>query len=111
MCIRDRKYPVEEEKEQVRSQEIKAFQKQQALNERPLQKDKSILTMLLNGIALISLAITMVLAIRTMFWSPDVLSYETNRDTFYTYGFICTLTYFVSAYWVLLRNKALQKSV
>ena len=106
-----KKYPVEEEKEQVRSQEIKAFQKQQALNERPLQKDKSILTMLLNGIALISLAITMILAIRTMFWSPDVLSYETNRDTFYTYGFICTLTYFVSAYWVLLRNKALQKSV
>jgi hypothetical protein len=76
-----------------------------------MQKDKSILTKLLNGIALLSLVIAMILAVITMFWSPDMLSYETNRDTFYTYGFVCTLTYFVSAYWVLVRNKALQKSI
>ncbi|WP_299324149.1 hypothetical protein [uncultured Maribacter sp.] len=107
----DEKYPVEEAKELVRNQEIKRFQKQQALQEKPIQKDRSILTKLLNGIALVSLIVTMILAVITMFWSPDMPTYEANRDTFYTYGFVCTLTYFVSAYLVLVRNKALQKSI
>jgi purine-cytosine permease-like protein len=106
-----KKYEVEEANELVRNEDIKAFQKQQALEEKPIQKDETVLTKLLNGIALISLIITMILAIITMFWSPDMTTYESNRDMFYTYGFICTLIYFVSAYWVLMRNKALQKSV
>ena len=105
------KYPEEEAKELERNAAIKSFQKKQADNEKSQQKDQSVFTKILNSIALISLAITMVLALITMFSSPDMLSYENNRDTFYTHGFVCTLTYFVSAYWVLVRNKVLQKSI
>jgi hypothetical protein len=43
-----------------------------------------------------------------MFGSPDMTTYLENRDAFYTYGFICTIVYFASAYTVLRRKKALQ---
>nr|WP_299071730.1 hypothetical protein [uncultured Allomuricauda sp.] len=103
------KYPEEEAKEEERNKKIKVFQKLQASQEQPHKKDVSLATKLLRVIALVSLILTLVLAVITMFWSPDIEAYKMNRNTFYTYGFIGTLTYFVSAYWALLRNKALQK--
>jgi len=38
--------------------------------------------------------------------STDESSYMSNRDTFYFYGFICTLIYFATAYWAMKRSKA-----
>ncbi len=106
-----KKYPAEEAQEKERNLKIKEYQEQQAIKETPEQKDTSILTKLLKGIALMSLLVTLVLAIITMFKSPDMATYEANRDIFYIYGFIGTLAYFVTAYWVLLRKKALQKKI
>jgi hypothetical protein len=53
--------------------------------------------------------ITLVLAARVMFWSPIATVYEANRDIFYRYGFVCTIAYFVFAYWALRRRLALNK--
>ncbi|MGJ8736944.1 purine-cytosine permease family protein [Zobellia laminariae] len=103
-------YPEEEALDKQRNEKIIAYQDEQAENDSPHLDDKSGFTKLLRVIAYGSLIITMVLAIITMFWSPDMAQYEINRDIFYTYAFICTLTYFATAYWVLQRNKALNKS-
>lgn len=104
-----KKYIEEEAQEKERNEQIKLFQKQQALAEKPPQKDRSLLTRILRVIAVSSLLTTMILAIITMFWSPQLSMYEANRDNFYTYAFICTLAYFITAYWALLRKKALHQ--
>ena len=49
---------------------------------------------------------TLVFAGITMFGSPDMDSYQANRDAFYRYGFGCTLAYFVTAYAAMRRGKA-----
>jgi hypothetical protein len=52
---------------------------------------------------------TLALASLVMFWSPDAGVYEANRAIFYRYGFVCTIVYFVFAYWALRRRLALNK--
>lgn len=101
------KYPAEEEKEREFNVAIKEFQTQQAIAEGIPVKDQSTLTKVLLGVAWVSLGITLVLALMTMFRSPDMISYENNAAIFYTWGFVLTITYFASAYWVLHRRKAL----
>ena len=103
------KYPEEEAKEIKFKEDIKEFQSYQASTLPVHLKDHSVLTKALRVIAYLSLAITLVLAVNTMFWSNDMAQYEFNRDLFYQFGFICTLTYFTSAYWVLQRGKSLNK--
>jgi len=102
-------YPEEEAREIERNKQIKLFQEDQAQKEMPIEEDTSILTRMMKIISLISLIVISVLAIITMFWSPDMPTYEINRDTFYLYGFIGTIIYFVTAYGALLRSKSLQK--
>ena len=60
---------------------------------------------MLQGISLLVLFITLVLAYIVLFESPTDAVYEENRDVFYRYAFICTITYFVTAYWALRRGK------
>lgn len=103
------KYPEEEAQEVKQKEDIEAFQAYQASTLPEHLKDESVLTKVLQIVAYLSLAITMTLAIITMFWSKDMTQYEYNRDVFYQYGFICTLVYFATAYWVLQRGKTLNK--
>jgi purine-cytosine permease-like protein len=103
------KYPEEEEAERKKNAAIEEYQAQQALSEGEPVEDHSVLSKVLRGIALASLVITLVLAVLVMFWSPDVSAYEANRDIFYRYGFVCTIAYFVFAYWALRRRLALNK--
>jgi purine-cytosine permease-like protein len=103
------KYPEEEEAERKKNAAIEDYQAQQALSEGEPVEDHSVLSRVLRGIALASLVITLVLAARVMFWSPDVSAYEANRAIFYRYGFVCTIVYFVFAYWALRRRLALNK--
>jgi purine-cytosine permease-like protein len=103
------KYPEEEEAERKKNAAIEEYQAQQALSEGEPVEDHSVLSRVLRGIALASLVITLVLAARVMFWSPDVSAYEANRAIFYRYGFVCTIAYFVFAYWALRRRLALNK--
>ena len=101
------KYPEEEARERARNQAIEEFQAHQAETAPKPVKDNSTLTKMLHLVSISSLLITMVLAWVTMFRSPDMALYEANREIFYRYGFICTLVYFICAYWALRRKKAL----
>ncbi|MBF8150609.1 hypothetical protein ITJ86_11920 [Winogradskyella sp. F6397] len=99
------KYPEAEEKESIRNVNISKFQEQQAEAEQVIIKDTSIGTKVLKSISLIALLITVVLACIVLFGSADEVIYTQNRDVFYKYAFICTLTYFITAYWALQRGK------
>jgi hypothetical protein len=59
---------------------IEEYQAQQALSEGEPVEDHSVLSKVLRGIALAALVITLALAARVMFWSPDASVYEANRD-------------------------------
>jgi len=99
------KYPEAEEKERLRNINISKFQEQKAEGEQIIIKDTSFFTKLLRGISLLVLLITVALASNVLFGSSDEEMYTQNRDVFYTYAFICTLIYFVTAYWALQRGK------
>ncbi|WP_040353171.1 purine-cytosine permease family protein [Blastopirellula marina] len=101
------KYPVEQAEDEKRTEEIKAFQAEQAISEGDPIRDHSWLSKALTGIAWTSLGLTLVLALRVMFWSPDMTAYEQNVAIFYPWAFVFTITYFAFAYWVLHRRKAL----
>ncbi len=102
-------YPEEEAADRARALEIEAYQAKQAESEPAAVKNTSILSTLLKVVSWGSLAVILVLASRIMFGSPDLAAYEANRDVFYRYGFVYTIVYFVAAYWVLLRAKALNR--
>lgn len=68
-------------------------------------KDTSLFTKVLRSISLLVLLITIALASKVLFGSSDEAMYIENREIFYTYTFVCTLTYFVTAYWALKRGK------
>ncbi|MGO2503427.1 MAG: hypothetical protein ACTH7C_09875 [Cobetia marina] len=55
----------------------------------------------------LGLAVPMVLALRVLFGSPDLASYEANREMFYDVTIWSTIIYFIFAYWELQRSKAL----
>ncbi|MGE9290788.1 MAG: purine-cytosine permease family protein, partial [Puniceicoccales bacterium] len=99
-------YPEEEAAEVAYQHEVEAFHAEQAMTEPVIIKDRTLLTRLLQWIALGSLAITLILACIVMWGSPDMDRYEANRNLFYRYGFICTISYFAFAYWAMRRRKA-----
>lgn len=99
------KYPEAEEKERLRNINISKFQEQKAEGEQIIIKDTTLFTNILRGISLLVLLITVVLACIVLFGSEDADMYTQNREVFYKYAFICTVIYFVTAYWALKRGK------
>ena len=99
------KYPEAEEKENLRNINIVKFQEEKAKEEIVHVKDTSLFTKVLRSISLLVLLITIALASMVLFGSSDEAMYIKNREIFYQYAFICTLTYFVTAYWALKRGK------
>ncbi len=102
------RYPEEEKQEEIRNQDIEKFQEEQAQTEPVLIGDNSVFTKLLQSIAILVLGITLVLAGITMFASPNETVYTSNREMFYKYAFICTIVYFVTAYWAMQRRNKKQ---
>ncbi|NNJ27223.1 purine-cytosine permease family protein [Alienimonas chondri] len=102
-----KKYPVEEAKERELNAAIQNFQAQQALEEGEPVADRTAATKLLQGLAWTCLGLTLLLALNTMFRSPDLATYNAHVAVFYTWSFVFTIAYFASAYWVLRRKKAL----
>ncbi len=98
-------YPEEKAKELTQNQNIERYQQKMADTERTFIKDTSIFSQVLNIIAFSSLGATLILAGIVLFGSADEAAYIINRETFYTYGFVCTILYFVTAYWVMKRSK------
>lgn len=101
------KYPEAERRATERDDAIVAFQHQQAMEEGPTIKDDSALSKLLRVTSLAALGVTIVLALMVLFASPDEASYVVRRETFYFYGFVCTVIYFITAYLAMRRGKAL----
>lgn len=71
-----------------------------------VESPRDLLASGLRLVAVAALVVALVFAAITMFGSPDMASYEANRDAFYRYGFVCTLVYFVTAYAAMRRWKA-----
>lgn len=103
------KYEEEVKAEEIREETIKRFQEQQAKEVSPNFKDTSNLTKGLKFMAISALIATLVLACNVLFGSASQTDYVENRQLFYTYAFICTLIYFVLAYWALRRTKSKTK--
>lgn len=100
------KYVEEEKEEQLRNASIERFQEQQAREEPVTTTDISLLSKGLKFVAISALVATLVLACNVMFGSDSKIHYIENRELFYSYAFICTIIYFVVAYWALLRGKS-----
>ncbi len=99
------KYPEEAKEEQLRNETIERFQQQQAREEPVISKDVSFFSKGLKFVAISALVATIVLACNVLFASTTEANYIENRELFYTYAFICTIIYFVLAYWALKRGK------
>jgi purine-cytosine permease-like protein len=101
------KYPEEQAADEAFNKEVDAFHAEQAAVAPVQVKDPTTLSKVLHIVSRTSLVITMILACIVMWGSPDVATYDRNREIFYLYGFICTIIYFVFAYWVMRRKKAM----
>jgi len=101
------KYPEAEKKAQIQTENIITFQEQKAAMEVATVKDDSAFSKALKVTSIVVLVITIILACRVMFGSIDESAYISNRSTFYNFGFVCTVIYFISAYWAQQRGKAL----
>ncbi|MGB3774617.1 MAG: hypothetical protein WA951_05120, partial [Leeuwenhoekiella sp.] len=104
------KYPKEEKEEQLRHETIERFQERQANEEPSASKDVSIFSKVLKFVSISALVATLILACNVLFGSATEASYIENRELFYTYAFICTITYFVLAYWALQRGNSNTKA-
>ncbi len=100
------KYVEEENEEQLRNATIEHFQEQQAKEEPKNHTKNSLLSKVLRIVAISALVTTLVLACNVMFGSDSEAQYIENRELFYTYAFVCTIIYFVLAYWALLHEKS-----
>ena len=98
-------YPEEEQKEQEYQESISKFQDDKAELEPDPIIDRSIFTKILKVVSVVALIITLVLAGLVLFGSANENNYITNRALFYKYAFICTLLYFITAYWATRRGK------
>ncbi len=103
-------YPEAEQQEKMRNENIANYQEEKGKLEKKHIKDTSIFSGILKILSIIALIITMILACIVLFGSSDENIYIANRAQFYQYAFICTILYFVTAYWAFQRLKQLQKN-
>ncbi len=100
-------YSKEIEAEEQEQQDIKEYQAGLAENVQAPVVDNSMLTKVLNGVTTVSLLIIFGFASQVMFFSDSMSIYAGNKSQFEIACFICTIIYFATAYWSLLRHKAL----
>ena len=98
-------YPEARAREEQFDELVDAYHQQLAAEEPVVYEDRSVFSKVLMAIGYLALAVTLVLAANVLFGSGDAGAYRSNRDTFYRYGFVCTILYFITAYWALQRSK------
>ena len=103
-------YPAEEAAEREYNDAIKEHQSQQALTRIAPVHDHSAMSKVLQVVKWLALAVTFILALVVMFASSDMPAYGRNVAVFHTWGFVMTIVYFVSAYWILQRSKKLNQA-
>lgn len=100
-------YPEAEAKEEIYNKLIDQYHEQLATQVPSYVRDRSPITRVLRMVGYIALGITLVLAGNVLFGSSNETNYNANRETFYFYGFICTVVYFVAAYVTIRRGRNL----
>jgi purine-cytosine permease-like protein len=100
-------YPEDVKKEKEYNLAVDEYHEKLEKEQPEVIRDHSLMTKLLRISAYLALGITLFLAFKTLLNSPDENTYLINRDAFYQIGFVCTLVYFVTAYWAMHRGKAL----
>lgn len=98
-------YSAEQAEMEAFDQRVEVHQAKQGAAEPTFEEDTSALTRLLSTASVGSLLITLALAVNTMFLSPDMQDYASNRSLFFSIGFACTVSYFVTAYWAMKRRQ------
>ena len=93
--------------EEQEQKDIKEYQAGLAKDVQAPVVDNSLLTKVLNGVSTVSLLIIFGFASQVMFFSDSMSIYAGNKSQFEIACFICTIIYFATAYWSLLRHKAL----
>lgn len=102
-------YTEEIKEEEQLQQDIAVYQEEKAKTEKVQHKDTSLFSKVLTVISVACLLVITALALKTMFGSSDIDIYNANKALFQKYAFMCTIGYFVFAYWNLRRKKALIK--
>ena len=100
-----KEYPEAQAQEEAFDKKVENYQQKLADQEKEPIKDTTLFSKGLKFIGYIALGITLVLAVNVLLGSKDQSSYDINKQSFYTYGFICTITYFVASYWAMHRAK------
>lgn len=100
--------PEIKEEEQMQAN-ILAYQEEKAKHEKEPVKDTSVFSRVLNYASITCLLVIAALAAKIMFGSPDIEVYHYNKELFQKYAFLCSIGYFVLAYWRLRREKARNK--
>lgn len=98
-------YPEAKAKEAIFNNAVKIYQEKQATKENQPNKDIRLLTTFLKIVGYLALVITLILAGNVLLGSNNETSYNINKEIFYTYGFVCTIVYFITAYWAMYRSK------
>lgn len=98
-------YPQAEKEEKEEADNIEEYHQWKESQEQVHTAKSSLFNKILMGVSIISLIVTMALAFIVLLGSPDERTYLINRETFYLYGFICTILYFGTAYWAMLLTK------
>ncbi|MGB3186326.1 MAG: hypothetical protein WBG36_02000 [Ornithinimicrobium sp.] len=103
----DQSYPEGEADERLFMERVDVYQAERAKEVVTSHaKDTSLLTRALRIIWILSCLVILVYAWIVLFDSPDMYTYLSQRDTFYSIALWGTVIYFVAAYWELRRNKA-----
>lgn len=100
-------YPEGEKKEEAYNKAVAQYHKKLEEEEPETKQDTSFFSLSLKITAYAALGLSLFLALKTLIESPTEAAYISNRELFYQIGFACTLLYFVTAYWAMLRRKAL----
>lgn len=97
--------------DKVFAEHVETFHAQQA-RQAPTDvdtRDRRALTRALRAIWMIVLAVIVGDAAVVLFSSPDMVTYEANRDQFFTIASVGTAIYFLAAYWELRRRTEYRK--
>ena len=101
-------YPEQEAQLNAFDARVEAHQQREADLASDHVEDISAVSKLLRLTSVASLVVSIALAFKTFSFSDTLTVYEWNRDLFFNVGFACTVIYFVTAYWAMRRQKALQ---
>ena len=93
--------------EKQEQRDIKEYQAAEAKDIPKPVIDSSVFTKVLNAVSTVSLVIIFIFASQVMFFSETMSMYSANKSQFEIACFICTVIYFVTAYWSLKRHKVL----